>query len=275
MDNKRIIYNSDDLQSMERIKVVIVDDDLPSAKLLEKALSSRKDLELCGIAENLTEGERLVRENNPDLLFLDMEFPDSSGLEWYENSQLPVNTKVVFHTCYSRYIHDALSLRVFDFLLKPFDPSELDVILRRFKSLPKNTPDNPAGGQPGSQDYCQSPSVRFGSMRPIAITSVINSKIIVNPTEIVYFRYMSDRKIWECVFVNMKRIILKRQTTAETILGYGPDFVRTHKHFIVNMRYVGIISGNDCILLPPLDKITEIKISKSYRRDLMDRFYDI
>lgn len=275
MENKMTTHNLDGLPVTNRIKVVIADDDLPSAKLLEKALLSRKDVELCGIAENLADCERLVARHSPDLLFLDMEFPDSSGLEWYENSQLPLNTKVVFHTCYSRYIHDALSLRVFDFLLKPFDSTELDVILQRYKDMPKGSGSAGVSVQTGSQDYYRSSPVQFGGMRPIAITSVINSKIIVNPSEIVYFRYMSDRKIWECVFVNLKRIILKHQTTAETILGYGPDFVRTHKHFIVNMRYVGIISGNDCILLPPLDKITEIKISKSYRRDLMDRFYDI
>ena len=111
--------------------------------------------------------------------------------------------------------------------------------------------------------------------RLLSITSVTNSKVIVNPSDIVYFRYLAERKIWECVFYSLKRIILKRQTTAETILGFGPDFVRTHKHFIVNVRYIGIINGNDCILLPPLDNITEIKISKTYRRELMDRFYDI
>ncbi|MDE6337677.1 MAG: LytTR family DNA-binding domain-containing protein [Muribaculaceae bacterium] len=261
-------------QNISKIKVVIVDDDLPSAQLLAKSLSEREDITLCGVAETLAEGERLVKLHTPDLLFLDMEFPDSNGLDWYEGSNLPANTKVVFHTCYRRYIHDALSLKVFDFLLKPFDAGDLDVILRRFKNLPAENRNVGNNNEFGGR-FMERMPMGGGQARPLAITSVINSKIIVNPADIVYFRYISERKIWECVFSNLKRIILKRQTTAETILGYGPDFVRTHKHFIVNMRYVGIISGNDCILLPPLDSITEIKISKSYRRDLMDRFYDI
>lgn len=261
-------------QNISKIKVAIVDDDLPSAQLLAKSLSEREDIILCGVAETLAEGERLVKLYNPDLLFLDMEFPDSNGLDWYESAELPESTKVVFHTCYRRYIHDALSLKVFDFLLKPFDSGELDVILRRFKNLPVEGRATGNGNEFGGRPM-ERPVMGGVTPRPLAITSVINSKIIVNPADIVYFRYISERKIWECVFSNLKRIILKRQTTAETILGYGPDFVRTHKHFIVNMRYVGIISGNDCILLPPLDSITEIKISKSYRRDLMDRFYDI
>lgn len=255
---------------MTKIKAVIIDDDLPSIRLLEEGLSRRDDILLCATAETLKEGENIIARHQPDLIFLDMKFPEGSGLAWYEGAVLPEHSKVVFHTCYQRYIHDALSLRVFDFLLKPFDPSELEVIINRYRNIEYASPKLQAARLPASFTPATG-----GSQRLLLITSVTNSKVIVNPADIVYFRYMSDRKIWECVFHNLKRIILKRQTTADTILGYGPDFVRTHKQYIVNVRYVGIINGNDCILLPPLDKITEIKISKTYRRDLMDRFYDI
>lgn len=255
----------------DKIKVVIIDDDIPSIELLKNGLSKFKDVNLCGVATSLPEGEQVLSEVKPDILFLDMEFPDGNGLTWLEENNLYQNTKVVFYTCYQRYIHDALSLRVFDFLLKPFDTSELDVILKRYKALRQQ-------GNSGRDQFYNipmQPSATHGNSRLLSITSVINSKVIVNPADIVYFRYLSERKIWECVFSNLKRIILKRQTTAETILGYGSDFVRTHKQYIVNVRYVGIINGNDVILLPPLDNINEIKISKSYRRDLLDRFYDI
>ena len=258
-------------KNFSKIKAIIIDDDLPSIKLLSDELIKRKDIELCARAETLQDGEKLIAKHRPDLLFLDMNFSEGNGLSWYEDTTLPENTKVVFHTCYQRYIHDALSLRVFDFLLKPFEASELDVIIKRFRNL-----QNDSGEE--SNKLIEAPAnlpPSHNGSRLLSITSVTNSKVIVNPADIVYFRYLSERKIWECVFYSLKRIILKRQTTAETILGFGPDFVRTHKHFIVNVRYIGIINGNDCILLPPLDNITEIKISKTYRRELMDRFYDI
>ncbi len=260
-----------DNKNFSKIKAIIIDDDLPSIKLLSDELIKRKDIELCATAETLQDGEKLIAKHRPDLLFLDMNFSEGNGLSWYEDTTLPENTKVVFHTCYQRYIHDALSLRVFDFLLKPFEASELDVIIKRFRNL-----QNDSGEE--SNKLIEAPAnlpPSHNGSRLLSITSVTNSKVIVNPADIVYFRYLSERKIWECVFYSLKRIILKRQTTAETILGFGPDFVRTHKHFIVNVRYIGIINGNDCILLPPLDNITEIKISKTYRRELMDRFYDI
>ncbi len=254
----------------KKIKAVIIDDDLPSLRLLANELNNREDIYLCATSESLQEIDNIVAKHEPDLIFLDMKFPEGNGLTWFEQTKLPDHTKVVFHTCYQRYIHDALSLRVFDFLLKPFASSELDVVINRYKNLDRTLPKLAT-----SREAMAYTPASGGSPRLLSITSVTNSKVIVNPSDIVYFRYMSDRKIWECVFYNLKRIILKRQTTAETILGYGPDFVRTHKQFIVNVRYVGIINGNDVLLLPPLDNITEIKISKTYRRDLMDRFYDI
>ncbi len=253
------------------IKTLIIDDDIISTKLLAEELNRRDEIELCGTAESLYEGEELIAKHHPDVIFLDMQFPEGNGLAWFEKANLPENTKVVFHTCYQRYIHDALSLRVFDFLLKPYEASELDVIIKRLKNARR---ENESANQMIQEIPIQHAG-SIGKSQLLSITSVTNSKIIVNPADIVYFRYISDRKIWECVFYNLKRIILKRQTTAETILAYGPEFVRTHKQFIVNVRYIGIINGNDCILLPPLDHITEIKISKTYRKELMDRFYDI
>lgn len=257
----------EDIQPKGGLKVLIIDDDLPSIQVLRDALSQHKEAGKCLAATSLDEGTDLIRREKPDLVFLDMEFPDANGLEWYESAPLPEKTRVIFYTAYQRYIHDALSSRVFDFLLKPFDPEELNIILRRAADTsrayaPASAP-NTIKARPAA------------IQRTIAITTVTNDKIIVSVSDILYFRYDSERKLWEVVMASLSRYILKRQTTAETILNYGKDFIRVHKRFIININYLGIISGIDCTLLPPYDNITEIKISKSYKRDLLDRFYDI
>lgn len=252
----------------KRLKALIIDDDLPSVNILADALLRHPQIELCASASSLEEGEALMAEMMPDILFLDMEFPGSNGLEWYDSAPIPASTFVVFYTAYQRYIHDALSGKVFDFLLKPFDPEELSIILRRIESIPGRR-QAPAILQPMAQDN------RHGSPRCIAITTITNDRVIVSPADILYFRYDSERKLWECVLTSLKRFILKRQSTADIITNFGNDFVRTHKRFIVNVNYLAMISGVDCILLPPFNEITEIKISKAYKKDLLDRFYDI
>lgn len=253
----------------EKLSVLIIDDDLPSIQVLLDALSRRKEVGECRTATSLAEGTEILETYAPDLLFLDMEFPGSNGLDWYDDAPIPDRTKVVFYTGYQRYIHDALSTRVFDFLLKPFDPEELGIILTRAEAESRGsspTPIIPRGAERGDSPL---------SLRSIAITTITNDKLIVSPSGILYFRYDSERKLWECVMTSLRRFILKRQSTAETILQYGTDFVRVHKKFIININFLGIISGVDCTLLPPYDNIKEIKMSKSYKRDLLDRFYDI
>lgn len=208
-----------------------------------------------------------MAEMMPDVIFLDMKFPDSNGLEWYGSAPIPASTFVIFYTAYQRYIHDALSGKVFDFLLKPFEPEELTIILRRIAASPARRRLPPSDSIPLNP--------RPSSPRCIAITTITNDRVIVSPADILYFRYDSERKLWECVLTSLRRFILKRQSTADIITNFGQDFVRTHKRFIVNISYLAMISGMDCTLLPPYDEITEIKISKAYRKDLLDRFYDI
>lgn len=249
----------------DNITVLIADDDHAAVETLSKALAKVAPEVVCHEANSLEAAEYLTEELQPSLIFLDMEFPGANGLEWYESMAFPPHTRVVFYTIYRRYLHDALSSRVFDFLLKPFDLDDLSIVMNRFRT---------ESSVPATLARPLDISVPGGS-KSIAITTITNDKVIVGPSGILYFRYDTERKLWECVLTSLKRFILKRQTTAETILNYGGDFVRTHKRYIININYLEMISGTDCRLLPPFEGINEIRISKSFRRQLLDRFYDI
>lgn len=254
-------------EETEEITVIIIDDDIPSAELLRDALATHPDVHLLGTYTTLAKGRKAIEELNPELVFLDIEFPDGSGLDLFENDKRYPGTHFIFYTLYSKYFHEAFRLRAFDYLLKPFDPDEVALILERYRL------DDVLPG--GYSEEIHSFFSDRAEIQPIAITTLTNEKIIVPPSSIIFFRYDSERKIWEAVLANLHRYILKRHTNADLILSYGPSFVRTHKSYIVNIHYLALITGNECRLLPPFNEITEIKISKSYRRQLLDRFYDI
>lgn len=252
------------------IKTVIIDDDLPSVEILAEGLRSHADVELEGTAVNLEDGIELIRKTRPDILFLDIEFPESNAMELADQLQASGRMKIVFYSSYRKYLLKALRLQVFDFLLKPFDPSDLALILHRYRL------EAAAGIRPLAQPSMSQPlTAGSGETKHIAVTTVTNDKVIVSANNIVYFRYDNQRKLWEVVLNNLERHILKRHSNADTILNYGPNFVRTHKAYIVNIAYLTVITQTECKLMPPLDHITEIKISKNYRRELLDRFYDI
>lgn len=252
------------------IKTVIIDDDVPSVEVLAEGLKAHSDVQLAGTANDLENGLSLIQKERPDLVFLDIEFPESNALELTEKLQASGRFKVIFYSSYRKYLLKALRLQVFDSLLKPFDSADLALILHRYRLAEREG--MPRYAIPRLQHSIQQ---EVADQKHIAVTTVTNDKVIVSANSIVYFRYDNQRKLWEAVLNNLERHILKRHTNADVILNYGPNFVRTHKSYIVNTAYLGVITQSECKLLPPLDHIKEIKISKNYRRDLLDRFYDI
>ncbi len=273
IENATSRRDAGDTASDEPIRVAIIDDDIAAVKVLENALKIfGRRIEICGTALTLADGRALITEEMPDITFLDIEFPGEteSGLDLIGlDKKYGGSMEVVFYTSYNKYLINALRMQAFDFLLKPVDLEELRIIMRRYVMERGREASAPiyAPGLIGTRERTDS--------RALAITTVTNDRIIVSPSSIVFFKYDSGRKVWEVVMSNLQRHILKRHTTADVILNYGPDFIRTHQTYIVNVSYLGMITNNTCTLLPPFNDITEIKISKSFRRQLLDRFYDL
>ena len=93
-------------------------------------------LNVVGIAHNGSAGIRLVEKERPDLLFLDVELPDMLGMDAAVRLRRVTdwNMHIVFYTAYDKYLIDALRNFAFDFLLKPVDSAELDIVVDRILS---------------------------------------------------------------------------------------------------------------------------------------------
>ncbi len=251
------------------INTLIIDDDNPSVLVLTERLKAFSDVQIVATAHNGEGGRNAVMKYKPDLLFLDIELPDISGLDFLSSldKNIDWDMKVVFYTSYEKYLLQALRLQAFDFLLKPVNENELSLVMNRFY-LHREGKDNllrqnsPSRGMPLS-------------VKSVLITTITNDKLIVRPENIGYFKYDSDRKLWKVVLNSLQYFILKHQTTADTILSYAPEFIQIHKSYIININYLYIISENSCTLLPPFNKVSELKISKMYKKKLLDKFYDM
>ena len=115
-------------------KVIVVDDDEMAAEALAFELEKKPEFSLDGIARNARQGKKLIAAVRPDLLFLDVEMPEMTGMELLRDIRDSIiwNMKVVFYTAYDKYMIEAIRESAFDYLLKPFQPQELDQILHRF-----------------------------------------------------------------------------------------------------------------------------------------------
>jgi two-component system LytT family response regulator len=116
---------------MNKLRVVIADDERPAREFLKSLLRDFTEIELVGEAENGADAVELIKEKRPDLALLDLQMPEMSGIEAVKTlrkSQMPL---VAFVTAFDNYAVQAFELNAVDYLLKPVEKSRLAETLRR------------------------------------------------------------------------------------------------------------------------------------------------
>jgi two-component system LytT family response regulator len=116
---------------MEKIRVLVVDDEPPARRRLVDLLERQPDCELAAVGRNGQEGVRLIRSEAPQLVFLDIRMPDLDGFEVVRQvtpEQMPLT---IFVTAYEEFAIAAFEAHAFDYLLKPFSDERFEVALQR------------------------------------------------------------------------------------------------------------------------------------------------
>lgn len=248
---------------MERFRVVIVDDDDVSLENLDFSLRKDTRFQVEGVARNGKQGKKVITKVRPDLLFLDVEMPDMTGMELLQDirDSISWNMKVVFYTAYDKYMIQAIRESAFDYLLKPFEEQDLQDILERFvRQKEADSRIVPYAGTP------------LHAGQTFIVFTPTNDMRALRPAEIGFFRYCSERKQWEVILSQQPPLVLRRGMTAEQIIQYSPCLVQIHQSYIINIDYLMIIKDSKCLLYPPFDKVDELLVSKKYKKELQDRF---
>lgn len=246
------------------VSAFIIDDSQDAIDVLARMLEANYSVEVVGKA---TDAETAVNEvigKEPDLIFVDVELPSMSGLDFCTliRSEVKPETKVVFYTGHEKYLLDAIRHQAFDYLMKPATEQELGQIMTRYYE----------------NKLASIPQATARSNQRLPIILVVNAKsehLTMQLEDIAFFRYNKDRKLWEVVCTDQNCYVLRHRTTADVILSYTEDFVQIHKSYIININHIKMIQDNTCILAEPLEEIRELKISKNYRHGLMAAFYSM
>lgn len=99
------------------LNCLIVDDEPLALDLLEEHIKAVKDLQLVGRCQNALEAMALLRDHPVDLIFLDIQMPTLTGIDFIKT--LSKKPKIIMTTAYKEYAFDAFQLDVVDYLLKP------------------------------------------------------------------------------------------------------------------------------------------------------------
>jgi two-component system LytT family response regulator len=131
------------------VKALIIDDERLARSALRRLLKPHPDVEIVGEAANADEALRAIRKSFPDVIFLDVEMPGSSGFDLLDKLEdVPI---VIFTTAYDEYAVRAFEINALDYLVKPVSAERLAATLARTqKTLAAAAKSAAPGGAPGS-----------------------------------------------------------------------------------------------------------------------------
>lgn len=245
------------------VKVFIVDDNIEAIKVLKHMLENNYSVSVVGSACDAETAADAIIKAEPDIIFLDIELPTMSGLDFCTliRNDIKPETRIVFYTGHDKYMLDAIRRQAFDYLLKPPTEQDLSLLMARYY-------ENKLASMP-----------RFSKVEKrlpiILVVNAMNEHLTLNLSDIAFFRFNQERKIWEIVCTDSSVYTLRHRTTTNVILNYSADFVQIHKRYIVNINKIKMIQESICILDEPLEGIRELKISKNYRQSFMATFYSM
>ena len=179
------------------MKVLIIEDELMAGKRLIAMLANySKDIEVVATIDNVIDSINFLSENNPDLIFMDIQLADGLCFEIFEI--INVDTPVVFITAYDEYTLQAFKVNSIDYLLKPVQEVELHRSLKKFE---KYRTQNLSVNQliEKIQSVNKTHKIRFLIKSGKGFSSVETS-------DIAYF--FSDQKLNSLVTFNQKKFII-------------------------------------------------------------------
>lgn len=238
------------------IKCVIIDDDPFIQELLKDKLSQHfPEVEIIGSAENGAEGINLLKELNPQLVFLDVEMTDMTGFEMLSRIK-EINFKTIFITSYHHYAIKAIRFNALDYLLKPFDLQELRNALDRYKNSVKVfTTDL-------NLQFALKNSDASSSAEQVLSLKTQSGDLHLTLKDIVYLE--GNRNYTNIYLTNGKReLVAKTLADLEELLS-DKGFFRCHKSNMVNADHILTVHKKYKLMLSTEN---EIPISRRRRSD--------
>jgi two-component system LytT family response regulator len=201
---------------MSKIKCIIVEDEPLAAKVLADYVSQVPFLELQGTFKDAILATEFLRDNNTDLIFLDIHLPKLKGMAFLKTLTNPPS--VIITTAYHQYAIEGFNLNVTDYLLKPFEFERFLVAVNKVKAV-----------------HGEKHKPAEGHERDFIFINVQKKKVKILFSEILYIE--SQREYIK--IVTAKKEFISKISTHEIESLLPPDlFKRIHRSFIVSVSKI-------------------------------------
>ncbi len=229
---------------MDKIKCIITDDEPFARKGLQGYASQIDFLDLRGVCENAVELNSLLKRDPVDLLFLDIEMPYMTGIDFLKH--FPGAPKVIFTTAYEKYALQGFELEVLDYLVKP-------IPFERFLRAANKAYDFFRA----QQTHVASPAEDYifvkadTKLEKIAFADILFAEALENYVAI----YTREKKVIS--HLTLKMLQEKLPPSA---------FVQPHKSYVIAIDKIRSIEGN----ILHIDQY-QVPISKYQKEEIMEK----
>ncbi|MCR8557783.1 LytTR family DNA-binding domain-containing protein [Mucilaginibacter sp. BJC16-A38] len=227
---------------MKKLNCIIVDDEPVARKILHEFVEQVPFLNMQGKFENAAKAELFLRNNNVDLIFLDIEMPKTSGLQFLQKMEFE-STMAILTTAFPQYALEGYELDIIDYLLKPF------AFNRFLKAVHK------------ARDFYQ---MRAGSSTPQSYIFIKSEKRI-EKLELADIMYAESTGNYVSIFTENQKVIA--YLTMKSLECQLPEkmFIKIHQSYLVNCDRIQAIEGNEI-------KIgnRSLPMSRNYRDNVMN-----
>lgn len=218
------------------MKVVVIEDQIQLRRnLIHQIHQANLGFEIVGEASSVSEGIKVVLNSKPDIVFFDIEIIEGTSFEILD--ALPeINFKSVFATAHDHFAIKAIKYSAFDFLVKPFQPQELEQTLLKLKSEIFK-----------KDDYQEKFELLFNELK-----GKVNHKIAISSVDSV--KYIEVNKIVRLeadgsycrIFLDSGEVIVasKNMGFFEQLLPLK-QFIKVHRSHVINIYFVDSIIKND------------------------------
>lgn len=223
------------------IKCIITDDEPMARKGLQGYIEKIDFLELAGVCEDAIQLNSLLKQQPVDLLFLDIEMPYVTGIDFLKNT--PNAPKVIFTTAYEQYAIKGYELDVLDYLLKP-------ISFERFLKAANK-----------AYDYFSSATTNAGNYLFIKTDNKLEK---VNLQELLFVEAMEN---YVALYTADKKLVTHSTLKALQEKLPAGQFIQPHKSYVVNIQCIQSIEGN----ILHIGGKYQIPISKYQKEEIMER----
>lgn len=238
-----------------KLKAIIIDDEPLACSLLQFMLQSSDDIEIIHVSYNPTDAITQIDSMKPDVIFLDIQMPQITGIELLEI--IDHKPHVIFTTAYNEHALKAFELNAIDYLLKPYTQERLFASIEKVKKL-SNTNLSPV--------YNNISTLNPEPRERLVVKDKKKMKIIPFD-EIMYLEGAQDYvKIFTSTGMYIKHGTMQ---SFEDILK-NAGFIRSHRSYIVNSTYIHSVQNDNQKYVLVLNNQAEIPVSRNRQQEIKD-----